>query len=173
MDFGPQLLFHLLGDYLYQSHWMAVNKTKQWWPALVHAFLYSLPFLIAASPWLHYISIHAWQVIFLSHFFIDRYRLARYVVWAKNWIGPLPRLERRQEIIQRLTDAGLNTGNTSLAIIMDELDKPKTVTINLPWADCSATGNPPDVPPFLAVWLMIIADNTIHLCINWAAIKWL
>jgi hypothetical protein len=41
------------------------------------------------------------------------------------------------------------------------------------WADAKATGYPSDTPPWLAVWLMIIADNTIHLLINTAAILWL
>lgn len=41
------------------------------------------------------------------------------------------------------------------------------------WADAKATGYPSDTPAWLAVWLMIIADNTIHLLINTAAIIWL
>lgn len=38
------------------------------------------------------------------------------------------------------------------------------------WADCKGTGYPADKPPFMAVWLMIIADNTVHLIINAATI---
>jgi len=41
------------------------------------------------------------------------------------------------------------------------------------WADAKATGYPSDTPAWLSVWLMIIADNTIHLMINTAAILWL
>ena len=41
------------------------------------------------------------------------------------------------------------------------------------WSECSATGYPSDTPPWLAVWLMIIADNTMHLAINAAAVQWL
>lgn len=41
------------------------------------------------------------------------------------------------------------------------------------WEDCKATGYPEDKPPFMAVWLMIIADNTIHLLINTAAVLWM
>jgi hypothetical protein len=37
----------------------------------------------------------------------------------------------------------------------------------------SPTGYAPDVPPFLAVWLLIAADNTLHLAINYAALRWL
>lgn len=42
-----------------------------------------------------------------------------------------------------------------------------------PWRECTATGYPADRPVWLATWLLIIADNTIHLAINWGAIAWL
>lgn len=41
---------------------------------------------------------------------------------------------------------------------------------SLPWKDCTGTGYPPDRPPFLAVWLLIIADNTMHLICNGVAL---
>ena len=31
----------------------------------------------------------------------------------------------------------------------------------------------PDAPPFLGVWLLILVDNTLHMCINYAALTWL
>lgn len=42
-----------------------------------------------------------------------------------------------------------------------------------PWAECSATGYRQDRPAWMAVWLMIIADNTIHMAINAGAVMWL
>jgi hypothetical protein len=42
-----------------------------------------------------------------------------------------------------------------------------------PWAECSGTGYHQDRPAWMTVWLMIIADNTIHLAINSAAVVWL
>jgi len=41
------------------------------------------------------------------------------------------------------------------------------------WEDCKGTGYSADKAPFMAVWLMIIADNTIHLIINAVAVLWL
>lgn len=41
------------------------------------------------------------------------------------------------------------------------------------WRDCQPTGYPPDVPAWLAVWLMIAADNVAHVAINVAAVMWL
>lgn len=123
------LLAHLVGDYLTQSHWMATEKTKRWWPAWAHALTYGLPFLVVTR------SPIALAVIVGTHAVIDHYRLARHVVWAKNLLAP--------------------------------------AAFRKPWADCSATGYPADTPPWLAVWLLIIADNTIHLVINAAAVMWL
>ena len=42
-----------------------------------------------------------------------------------------------------------------------------------PWSECSGTGYHKDTPPFLATWLMIIVDNTIHLTINALALAYL
>jgi hypothetical protein len=123
---ADQIVCHLIGDYILQSHWMANNKTKAHGPALIHALVYSLGFLAFAP------SLLAWLVIFGTHFLIDRYRLARYVVWTKNWLGP-----------------------------------------NLPWSECSGTGYPADSPAWLAVWLLIIADNILHLVINGLCLRFL
>ena len=41
------------------------------------------------------------------------------------------------------------------------------------WLECAATGYPPDRPPWMSVWLLIIADNVMHVAINSAALKWL
>ena len=35
------------------------------------------------------------------------------------------------------------------------------------------TGYAASAPPWLAFWLLIIADNTLHLTINFAAARWL
>lgn len=122
-------LAHFVGDYLLQSDWMALEKTKRWWPAIAHALTYGLPFLVVTR------SIPALAVIVVTHALIDHWRLARYVVWAKNLIAPK--------------------------------------RYRYPWAECVATGYHQDRPPWMAVWLMIIADNTLHTVINVAAITWL
>lgn len=126
---ADQLLCHAIGDYVFQSDWMAREKTKRWAPALTHAAVYSMPFL-SLHP-----SAAALVVIVLSHAVIDRLRLARYVVWAKNFASP--KSDWR------------------------------------PWKDCSGTGYPSDRPPWLATWLLIIADNVLHVLINGAALRWL
>jgi len=122
-----QLILHLIGDYITQTDWMAKNKTKCSLAAASHALVYSLPFLILQP------SLAAFSVILGTHFLIDRFRLARFVVYAKN----------------RTTDSTLK------------------------WEDAAATGYHKDDPAWLTVWLLIAADNTLHLAINYAALTYL
>jgi hypothetical protein len=114
---ADQFVAHLVGDYVLQSDWMANEKSKRNLPAIVHVIVYSLPFLfINQSPL-------AMTLIAASHFVMDRWRLARYIVWVKNipW---------------------------------------------QPWAECTKTGHLDSRPPWLAGWLLIIVDNTVHIICN-------
>lgn len=79
---ADQFFAHLVGDYVLQSTWMATHKTRSLWVALVHALAYGLPFLALGANW------RAWAVIVVTHALIDRYRLARFIAWGKNWLGP-------------------------------------------------------------------------------------
>lgn len=76
-----QLVAHAVGDYLIQSHWMASEKTKRWFPAWTHVLTYGLPFLLITQSWL------ALLVIVVTHVVIDHYRLASRVIWLKNHVG--------------------------------------------------------------------------------------
>ena len=157
-----QLILHLVGDYLTQSDWMAQNKTKRHFPALAHAVVYSLPFLLLTG--LSDRGLAVWAVILWSHFFIDRYRLARYVVWAKNLLAPeWTWFCDSPEAANAPHNPGCPTERC------DYCRKVRT----LPWKECTATGYPPDRPAWLAVWLLIVADNTMHLAINYASLRWL
>ena len=79
---ADQLVAHVVGDYLLQSHWVAQRKTSRLAVALLHALLYALPFvLLTRSP-------VALLVIVVTHAVIDRYRLVRHVIWYKNqWLA--------------------------------------------------------------------------------------
>lgn len=165
-----QLILHLVGDYITQSHWMAQNKTKESLPALCHAIIYSLPFLLLRP------SIIAWCVIFGTHFLIDRFRLARYLVWVKNFISPNTRIRGFGETMDDLKKSGhISAGTTyeshEMSLIIEEQKHP--IRCNPPWYMCMATGYDPDIPAWLAVWLLIATDNTLHLVINYAALRWL
>lgn len=160
-----QLILHLIGDYLAQSDWMAQNKRRSFWPAWVHAMLYSLPFLLLT--WHRPGGDLAYAVIFLTHFFIDRYGLARYVVWAKNWLGPAQYWLMNEELPDDAPHSLAADGR------MPERKFWNGAQPTPPWRFCRATGYPPGRPEWLSVWLLIIADNTLHLAINYAALRWL
>ena len=87
-----QLVAHAVGDYVLQSEWMALEKTRRSLAALVHSVSYLLPFLFITQ------NITTLAVIGGTHFVIDRWHLARYVAWAKNrpWPGSAPWSECRQ-----------------------------------------------------------------------------
>jgi hypothetical protein len=74
-----ELLAHLVGDYFLQSHWLANEKTKRWFPAIVHGLLYTVPFLLLTTDPVKLL------IISVTHMVIDRYRLANWVARIKNW----------------------------------------------------------------------------------------
>lgn len=122
-----QLLAHLVGDYIFQTEWMANNKRKKLLVAFLHASTYILPFLLLTS------STFALFVMWVTHALIDYTGAARYIVFVKN----------------------------------------KITTPRMRWSECNNTGFPPNTPAWLAVWLLIIVDNTLHLIINYYALRYL
>lgn len=152
-----QLLLHGIGDYYTQSHWMATNKTTNSRAAAAHALVYSLPFLLIGSFW-------AVIVIMVTHFFIDRYRLAIRINYLKNVLFD-PRFWKH----------GWPTGKywTCAADACTcksdwcEWDR------EFHWENCKDTGWPKGVPAFVTFWLGIIVDNILHIAINAAALSWL
>jgi hypothetical protein len=73
-----QLLLHLLGDYILQPRWMAINKSKSTIVALAHVLIYSIPFFALTDSW------YAIMVILLTHLVIDRFSLAKYWIYLCN-----------------------------------------------------------------------------------------
>lgn len=143
---ADQFMAHAIGDYLLQSHWMATEKTKNSAAAAIHAVVYTLPFLLITH------SIAALLVICGTHFVIDRWRLARFIVWFKN--GPVAGIGY-EEVVPAF--------NRFAAV--RHLRQPVIL-----WKPVTATGYQDDVPAWLSVWLLIAADNILHVCINALAI---
>lgn len=149
-----QIVAHLVGDYILQSDWMATEKVSSSFAAAVHATTYALPFLLFRP------SLAAFAFIVVTHFAIDRWRLARYVVWAKNALAPWRR------------HLALGWG----AIPVNE--RPSSAYVwcapgFTAWAKCRQTGYDESRPVWLTTWLLIIADNTLHLICNGIALKYL
>lgn len=145
---ADQLIAHALGDYLLQSDWMALKKTKTFLVAIVHALFYLIPFFFLTS------SVPALLFISSSHAVIDHFRLARYVVWVKNFLAPKRSVGDLDPITHRPS-------------------QPSTLWWRS-WSECKDTGGyPPERPVWMTTWLLIIADNVIHVLLNAAALKWL
>lgn len=164
---ADQLLAHAIGDYVLQSDWMANKKRTESGAAFWHAFVYSLVFLVFAP------SFVAWTAIFCTHFYIDRYGLARYVVWAKNFLAPkwtsIVTGLSDEEVARRVVCANALPPERGRAYVQAQTCRRR----NLPWEYCTGTGYPPERPPFLAVGLLIAADNCIHILINGLALRYL
>ena len=118
-----QLLCHLYGDFVLQNNYLANEKVKNtrqgYFACLLHTVLYHIPFVLIDA------SLPALAVMFLTHFLIDKYRLAKYVLMVVNW---------------RFNDN---------------------------W------GFPPTTAPYIAVWILFIVDNILHVTINFLSLKFL
>ncbi len=166
---ADQLVLHAVGDYVLQSDWMAQMKTKAGGAAAcaVHVALYTAPFLTVTTSW------RALLFIAASHFVIDRWRLAKYVCWAKNGIAPrwltMSKNSEGETFVER--PAQCQACRTCAPGKCSAFGG--TRVRNWPLEGCQKTGYPPTAPDFMAVWLMIIADNVMHVLCNAAAVRWL
>lgn len=77
-----RFLAHLVGDYLFQTHYEASEKVNKWTPALTHAAKYTAAFVPLTRDW------RALAVIGGTHAVLDHYRLAKHVNWARNQLAP-------------------------------------------------------------------------------------
>jgi hypothetical protein len=174
---ADQILCHLVGDYCLQSDWQALVKTQSSKPAFWHALTYTLCFLfLTRSPL-------ALAFIFVTHFVIDRWRLARYVCWAKNFLAPKwIDMYRKGWVCGICAGKSFSDSSSSkwIAPCPKCQDSSKMLCVseetfkvrNYPWAECVGTGYHKDRPPFLAVWLVIVCDNTLHIFFNGIALHW-
>lgn len=83
------LLAHGIGDYVLQPDWMAQEKVCRWRPAILHGALYSVPFvaLVVFPPWARgslLSGLLALAVVGGTHVVLDRFRLARHVIFVMN-----------------------------------------------------------------------------------------
>lgn len=64
------LIAHLVGDYLFQNRWIALNKHKNYWICILHSLIN------AVSVWI-ICGFYGWKLglIFLSHYYIDYFRI--------------------------------------------------------------------------------------------------
>lgn len=154
---ADQILCHMIGDYLLQSDWMAQRKTRERLAAVMHCWTYCIPFAVMlyfqGRP-LNMKAVAAICAIYSAHYFIDRFRLARYVCWLKNFLAP------RWIRTEGVREKNVTTNGHRCVHIVPRYQQ------NHDWEDCKATGYYLGNPVWLSTWLMIITDNTLHVLIN-------
>jgi len=79
---------HLLGDFPFQSDWMAREKGKSWEILLYHALVYTATMLVVATIGGVTLSLAALTVLFGTHFVIDPLK-ARWHIIKHIWIDQL------------------------------------------------------------------------------------
>jgi hypothetical protein len=138
------LLGHLCGDFLMQTEWMAMNKSKNtkigWLAVFVHCILYT--FAICLFMWNFQL---LWIVaVFFSHFFIDKFSLAeKYMHYIKG---------------KGMKDY-VNKHDWMLGMAYMRPEKPSGVNLH----EALEGG-------FTAI-VYTLTDNTMHLILMWGAYK--
>jgi len=88
------ILAHLIADYVLQNDWMAREKTKRGlvalWHGIVHGLVYTAMLALAgagagADPFGIMLAI---STIIITHAVIDRFRLAKHLIWGLNQLAP-------------------------------------------------------------------------------------
>lgn len=83
--FNYLIVGHLIGDFLFQTNWMAMNKSKKWAPLLTHCVVYTMMIFGVAFFGGYTIPISAIALIFFSHVLLDRRTFV--VWWVKKIMG--------------------------------------------------------------------------------------
>ena len=135
------LLGHLVGDYILQPEWMALNKSKNtkigWYAIIIHCLIYT--FAVCLFMWdFDLIWI---VVVFFSHFFIDKYSLAEWYLVKIN--------------------------GRSLSKYLRKMDSPKLGKEFREYLN-STNGMKVLQGGFTAV-VYTVVDNTMHLVLMWGA----
>lgn len=82
VDFGTMILSHLVGDYLFQTDSMAANKRTSTPWAAAHCMVYTALIASFGQPIFEDPNFGAPALLFIfaTHFLLDRYGLARYLM---------------------------------------------------------------------------------------------
>ena len=85
---------HMLGDFIFQTNWMAERKTKEYSPLFIHCAIYACSIWFSSLPVPHPVEIDSFRLIpwglsplsvlfvFISHAVIDRRKIT--IWWCRN-----------------------------------------------------------------------------------------
>jgi hypothetical protein len=141
---------------------MAMNKSKKTFNCFVHVLIYTACFLILTTSW------KALLVIGVTHFILDRWPvILKRIIWIKNHVGP-----HFLFVPYSKCDVTGYYDN-----IKNEVEgKEYEAHYCNEWKD--GKGNRQVVSynarlNYITIWLYIITDNSLHLFINYMALKYL
>lgn len=81
--FDILLVAHLVGDYLFQTEWMAKNKANHWGALLVHCSVYTAIITLFAFLFIpEGISIWGVVIVFVTHVLLDRQKFVTF--WYRH-----------------------------------------------------------------------------------------
>lgn len=83
--FDILILAHLIGDFLLQNHWMAVNKEHHWLPLILHSGVYTIIIWIISYLSFAGLSWTGTVLIFASHLFLDKRTFVNW--WSEHITG--------------------------------------------------------------------------------------
>lgn len=80
------IIGHLVGDYLLQNDWMALNKKKHSFNCAIHCCIWAWAVCMFAGwyPWIDWKMAVIWQALFWSHYAQDRTNV---IPWWMDLIG--------------------------------------------------------------------------------------
>lgn len=88
--FAYLFVAHLIGDYLFQTNWMAANKTKDWRALLVHSVVYTAILSIVAYLTFGGLSIWGIMILLITHIILDQ---RSFTIW---WVETIMKTNSKQ-----------------------------------------------------------------------------
>lgn len=130
------VISHFIGDFIFQSQYIAERKLKNFLVCVLHVLLYIIPFYFLVSANLKFLLIVA-----ATHLVIDFLRVAELLSWLKNIL--------------------INPNIWLDTFWRSNQDESKRYN----FYNCKF-GYPKDVPEHIAFWLMITVDQILHVASN-------
>lgn len=169
------LIGHLIGDYLLQNDWQALNKkantTKGWLACLVHCILYTVVVCACTGWW----KPHLIFLVFLSHFPIDKTYI---VAWFMIKSGSFRRIIGDMRLWYHCPTCGVYEKKDPSSPQYIRWDGKCTRTFPRPnlgeniAVGCSGQMEKDDwrntTDMNHKVWAYLIVDNTVHIVLLWA-----
>ena len=151
------LLCHFFGDYIAQTDWMAMNKSKKSWNCFVHVLIYTSCFLVLTTSW------KALLFIGVTHFILDRWHvILRRMIWWKNHFPTF-----KYPPFKYCNTTGYYDDSPYNTYYL--IQNPKNAFDN-EWNKSMIKSYGQPRLFFITMWLYIIQDNLLHLICNLIAL---